>query len=156
MPSPHFGNAPFTIGCLTPVRTEEELLKFRDLGGSADEAGASKDMRELTSSRGGDIFLVKNGVGVVLTWVRVVAGGGKGLDITHGFSERERADTLKRFAQERHSTNRLLALSWEDHQGKLHLDRVRVEARIRQVVGLPLPKSGGGRVGGEVRGRMVK
>lgn len=145
MPSPHFLNAPLVIGCLEPVRTESQFLKFCETGGAEKIDKAKQDMERLTGKQIGDLFLVKSGVGVVLTWARVVDAEGRGADITHGFEEGEMATKLEDFVRDKHSSKRLLAVSWEDETGKTHLDLVRITAKLREVSGLPLPTVGGGK-----------
>lgn len=110
-------------------------------------------MRKLTGRQMGDLFLVKNGVGKTLTWARAVDAGGRGVDITHGCGGTEEGEMIEKFAMSKHESKRLFASSWEDEQGKTHLDLTRVEAKLRMFAGLPLPGTGGdGRGDGRKRG----
>ncbi len=139
MPSPHFGNAPVIIGCLEPVRSPEQFRAFKELGGSSTEDQARQDMRKLTSSQLGDLFIVKNGVGAPLTWARITDAGGRGVEVSHGFEQGEMAEKLEKFASDRHQNKRLFAMSWDDERGVPHIDRTRVEAKLRLFAGLNAP-----------------
>lgn len=139
MPSPHFGNAPTIVGCLEPVRTDEQFLAFKEMGGSRTVEDAREDMHNLTGRQLGDLFLVKSGVWAVIGWARATDAGGRGVDVSHGFGEGEMATKLENFAAAKHESKRLFAVTWDDEQGKPQLDRVRLEAKLRAFAGLPLP-----------------
>lgn len=124
------------IGCLEPVRTASQLRKFSELGGAGCPDEAERELDWLTPRQLGDLFLVKNGVGAVVSWMRAKIGGGGSVVIEHGAGKGEVGRAIEEFAQKKHDRRRLFAVSWEDETGATRVDTRRVDDRLRSFAGL--------------------
>jgi hypothetical protein len=142
------------IGCLKPVRSDQELAKYAELRGDASIDQVKAELDSLTQNSLGDLFLVKDKTGTVLTWARVADAGGRGVSLQHGLQEGEGTQALEAFVEDQRERRKFFAVTWEDESGKLHVDARRVEAKLASIAGLPL----GGKIaeGGLRRGKTTE
>jgi hypothetical protein len=142
------------IGCLRPVRSDEDFQIFVDRGGAESPEVAKRQMEDLVEMQLGDFFLAKDTEGAILTWIRVKEGGGGRVEIRCGDLEEGLVHKVKKFVEGRRASNRLYGCSWMDERGRWRPDDLRIHAKFRDFAGLSRrktlvrPARGGRRRGG--------
>lgn len=121
------------IGCLEPVRTEQQKQIFVRLGGAKDVPEVGSKLDRLVQSGLGDLFLAKAPDGEIFSWVKVSAGGGGGVIVESGEDGADLGNEIADFAKRKHENKRLLGDTWQDERGECHADEMRIRARLREL-----------------------